>query len=102
METSLAPGFLIVASVIGTLIWLLIYRLKKHVPDKIQMANWAKESGFIILSAQRRLFLKGPFWQHGVLFVYRIKVRDYEGHEKAGWLRIEVFFFGPNPDVKWD
>lgn len=91
----------IVGAVVAGLVWLLVYRLQKRVPDKVRLAEWAMGNGFEILSANRRWILTGPYWYCKWPVVYRIRVRDEAGNEKAGWLCIEAPFYAINMEIKW-
>ena len=87
--------------VIVALTWWLVHRLRKRIPDKVRMAEWAMKNGLVILRAQRRWILTGPYWGYRWPVVYRILVRDCTGEERMGWLCIEAPFYGINMEVKW-
>ena len=93
-------GVSLVLLVIAALVWLLVDRLKKHIPDQTRIADWAKKNGVVVV-AERRRFWKGPFFSLGGLVVYRIRVRDGKGQEKERWLCIENFLHGYDTEVKW-
>jgi hypothetical protein len=98
---NIVVGYTILSAIIAMLVWLLVYRLRKHIPDQERIAEWAEMNGVVILATERRRFWKGPFFAHNGLVVYRIRVRDSEGHEREGWLCIANFLFGLDTEVRW-
>ena len=74
---------------------------KKRVPDKTRIAEWANKNSLEVLSAERRWILTGPYWLYRWPVVYRIRVRDGTGYEKAGWLCVEAPFYSINMEIKW-
>lgn len=88
-------------TVIAALTWWLIHRLRTRVPDKVRMAEWAKKNGVVILQAERRWILTGPYWGCRWPVVYRVLVLDGVGKERMGWLCIEAPGYGINMEVQW-
>ncbi|MCU0519480.1 MAG: hypothetical protein MUF84_02140 [Anaerolineae bacterium] len=70
------------------------------------LTRWAAASGYVIVEARPALFYRGPFfWSGRGQFVYRIAVRDGEGHLKAGWARCGDWLLGVakyKVEVSWD
>jgi hypothetical protein len=70
------------------------------------LARWTAENGYEIVEARPALFYRGPFfWSGRGQFVYRIAVRDGEGHVQAGWARCGDWLLGVAADkveVRWD
>ena len=83
---------------------VIIFRVatKKSVPAPARIEGWAKKSGVLILTAERRLFLKGPFWAQRGGAVYRVRVRDSRQEERDGWLRLQYALFGQDSEeIRW-
>ena len=68
--------------------------------------KWVSENRYDLLSAENRVFRKGPFmWSGKNQVVYRVQVRDEQGNERNGWVRCGHFFLGVLVDqveAKWD
>ncbi|HEX3358682.1 MAG TPA: hypothetical protein VHS31_17025, partial [Tepidisphaeraceae bacterium] len=69
--------------------------------------QWAQENGFQILSSERKLFLRGPFFFRSTKHqtIYYVSVRDAAGNIHRGWVRCGGWFGGLWSDtatVKWD
>ncbi len=58
--------------------------------------KWAAQNQFRIEQREHRLFRKGPFlWTTGRgQYVYRVVVRDQNGRERTGWVRLGSWLFG--------
>ena len=78
--------------------------------SKTILRRWAGENGFQIISfEQRYLFFTGPFkwWSNGRgQFVYRVVIRDRDGHERSGWVRCGSYLggvlFNNDVEVRWE
>jgi hypothetical protein len=61
--------------------------------QRLILQKWADENGLKILRSEERfLFGAGPFkWWSTVAKqpVYHITVRERDGHERSGWIRLE-------------
>jgi hypothetical protein len=101
MNLKFLLGITIQVALIAALTWWLIHRLRTRVPDKVRMAEWEKKNGVIIVRAERRWILTGPFWMCRWPVVYRILVRDSAGAERMGWLCIEAPGCGIKMEVQW-
>lgn len=71
------------------------------------MRHWATRNGFEIIDLKHRWIFKGPyFWNHSRCQpVFRVRVRDRHGNERAGWVRCGGWFTGVITDeatVIWD
>lgn len=81
---------------------LLVELVKAHVPDAVRMDEWARKNSLVLLSAERRYFLKGPFSFRNGLVVYRIRVSDSASVKKTGWLCTKNLFWQLGTEAKWD
>lgn len=76
---------------------------------KALLYSWAAESGFQILSFDKRyMFGTGPFkwWTNSRnQIVYYVRVRDRDGRERSAWVRCGNYFggvlFSKRTEVKW-
>jgi hypothetical protein len=69
--------------------------------------SWARANNLTVLSKERRLLLMGPMiWRTGrTQRVFRIKVRDQHGRQRAGWVRCGGRWTGLYSDqveARWD
>ena len=69
------------------------------------LQRWAKERAFRIEHYERRTWRKGPYtWDvspRGVR-VYYVRGRDFEGRERAGWVRCSECWGSDETEVSWD
>jgi hypothetical protein len=70
------------------------------------LEQWAAGNGYNLLLAERRLFWLGPFWWHTSKgqVVFHVTVRDQEGRERSGWVRVGSHFgglFSDKTEVRW-
>jgi hypothetical protein len=73
--------------------------------ERRRLEAWARREKLEIVSRQRRVWRRGPFDPLGQYLVFRIRVRDAEGKEKDGWVRLGSWFWGPWSDeaeARWD
>lgn len=87
---------------VAVLSWLWHFNRSRTLLDR-----WAEENGYEILSSERRIFSRGPFfWTTGKgQVVYYVAVRDSAGNPHSGWVRCGGYFLGllsDNVDVHWD
>jgi len=56
---------------------------------RVLARRWAEMHGYSFLTLQSRWIRKGPFWLRSIHWnlVFRFRVRDSIGGERAGWLR---------------
>jgi hypothetical protein len=71
------------------------------------LERWADRDGYVIVSAERCWFWRGPFWLRSdrEQVVYRVVVRDREGRTLSGYVRCGGWFLGVLSDdvaVEWD
>jgi hypothetical protein len=68
--------------------------------------QWAQRSGVELLSAQKRYLRTGPFLLYARgQFVYRVVVRDHDGADRSGWLRVGGWLAGVlshKAEIVWD
>jgi hypothetical protein len=99
---STAFAFAIPAALIAALVCLLIHRVRIHVPCDVRLKKWAEKKEVELLTAERRVLLKGPFFGWAWEPVYRIRIREKSGKEKIGWICFERFFNGSGIVTEWD
>jgi hypothetical protein len=84
----------------GFLIWLYFIR------PRSLLKQWASAYRFEIVKCRRRWLFKGPYtflYQHCA--IYRVMVRNHQGHERSGWVCFGDLVFGllmNATDVTWD
>ncbi len=63
--------------------------------SRVLLRRWAADNGFELLEYNYRMIRKGPFWwsQRGQV-VYRVRIRDRQGRERAGWVRCGSILLG--------
>jgi hypothetical protein len=71
------------------------------------LERWAERNGYRILQAQRRTFLRGPFFFYTAKGqeVFRVTVEDPQGQVRHGFVRCGSFWLGvlsDRADVRWD
>jgi acetamidase/formamidase len=69
--------------------------------------GWVAENGYTLLDAERRWFLRGPFFFFAGKGheVFRVEVRDAEGSTRRGYVRVGGWWLGLLSDkvaVEWD
>ena len=102
-----------VAAAIATVIivaQLAVNRLGRR-REILMLKRWAERSQFQLLEFRQRAFSEPApfsFWSSHRTPNYFIKVRDQEGKERSGWVRLGNFFesiyWGGRDEVKvkWD
>jgi hypothetical protein len=69
------------------------------------LLNWAQSSGVELITAERRYLRTGPFFlahDRGDA-VFKIVVRDQDGINRSGWLRVGIWWLYSNQTkVIWD
>lgn len=65
------------------------------------MAEWARNNTVELVSTQRRLFWRGPYFARRGPAVYRVRIRDAAGKEKDGWIGIVFHIPGFDTEVEW-
>jgi len=72
------------------------------------LADWAEKTGWQMVSIERRLFRRGPFWfwiGFGHPVVFRATMSTPAGERRTGFFRVEVRLLGfatGRIDAKWD
>lgn len=95
-------GFGVVAFVlvIGAIAW-------QNSRSRQILEKWAETNGYQLLNCEYQLFNQGPFFwttARGQV-VYRVTVREAQGRERAGWVRLGSWWWGLWSDqvkVRWD
>ena len=69
--------------------------------------DWARQNGIEILSAEFRLFRRGPlFWTTSKgQTVYYVTARMSDGSTRRGWVRVGSFWLGlfsDKVDARWE
>ena len=60
--------------------WVLYMHISR---SRYLLAKWAEDNGYQVLSAEYRLFHKGPFfWSSRGQTVYRVEVCDEQGNNR--------------------
>jgi hypothetical protein len=64
--------------------------------SRSMLRHWARRHNCEILSSEYRVFWRGPFfWTASrVQAVYYVKLREVDGCERIGWVRLGNWFFG--------
>jgi hypothetical protein len=97
------------ASVVAAIVIpaLVVYLVWFFPRARALVRHWAVRNGFEMLHCEHRFLFKGPYfwrdnrWQP----VFRVRVRDRQGHERLGWVRCGGSFTGVFSDeasVIWD
>ncbi len=91
---------LVGAAFVGGIIYFQIKRAS------FLLEQWAAENQYQLLRVQHRLFRRGPFWWSGKgQVIYRVDVRDEQGHDWLGWVRCGHWLTGLFSDAveaRWD
>jgi hypothetical protein len=92
-------GFAIALTVV--LLWWRYHRAATMIDE------WASHEGLEVVSKSVCWFWPGPFWFRTSRnqVVYRVRVRDQEGQEYSGYIRLGNWFLGLWIDevaVEWD
>ena len=71
------------------------------------LEHWAQNNGYEILSSERRVFRKGPFFwtANNGQEVYFVMIRTSEGKTQRGWVCCGSWFWGTFVDttkVRWE
>jgi hypothetical protein len=80
--------------------WILIFIRRQQS----RLRSWAAENGFHIVRIEKSGFTRPAkwFWRHSHdRAVFRVRVRDREGKERTGWIRLPIWF-GNQTEVLWD
>jgi hypothetical protein len=97
MEPILAL-LLLLGTLLGFAGWIVIFILR----EQSRLRTWAAENGFQIVRIERKGFKRPWFWRHSRdRAVLRVRVRDREGRERTGWIRLPIWF-GSQTEVQWD
>src|SRR5215510_62783 len=99
MEPILAL-LLLLGTLLGFAGWIVLFILRAQ--SRLRM--WAAENGFQIVRIERSGFKRPSkwFWRHSRdRAVLRVRVRDREGRERTGWIRLPILF-GNKAEVQWD
>lgn len=91
----------IVMFVFSIVMWI---RRMSIAQDRVD--QWAQQNGYEIISRQRRTMFRGPFWltTSKSQEVYEITVRDRDGNQREGYVRVGGMFLGmmsDNLEVRW-
>jgi hypothetical protein len=76
----------------GLVAWALFYGHYRWA--KRRLHAWARDNNLQIVQVQYRMFFRGPFTVLGKYEVFRICVKDAQGEERIGWVRLGGFFVG--------
>lgn len=91
---------LVAAVLAGFVAWIVLF-IRRGLS---RLRRWAAENGFQIVSVNRQgMNVGGPFRGLGNnrdRVVFLVRVRDREGKERVGWVRLPVRF-GKQAEVRW-
>ena len=92
--------FLVLVMTVGYIVW-------QGRRSRFLLSKWANESGIVLIEAEERTLLLGPFWSgtSNGQTVFRVRVRDRVGAEHSGWVRCGSWLLGIQTDrveVRWD
>ena len=74
---------------------LALYLVALNRRSNALLRKWDDDQGYELLSAEFRMFRKGPFWWSSrSQTVYRVEIRDGDGHLRSGWVRCGSWWFG--------
>jgi hypothetical protein len=99
----LVPGLVVVAFV-GLAVLSVFFRFSR---SRSLLDGWARSQGFRIVSREKCLFFKGPFFLTTAKGqdVYYVTVKDAQGQTRRGYVRVGGLFFGmlsENVEVRWE
>jgi hypothetical protein len=82
-----------------------VYLYRRFSGPPFLLQRWAKDHAYRILHFEYRYFAQGPFtWRlsHRGVLVYYVRVRDFEGRERSGWVRLSSAWGNDKTEVHWD
>jgi hypothetical protein len=100
--------FLQIVTTVAPLIVLVIVIVRwSHKRANEILHHWANNEGYTLISAENRYWRTGPYFlnHYRGQMIFRIVVRDSEGRERSGWVRIGSWFagvFSEKTHVTWD
>jgi hypothetical protein len=99
----LEPICIIVPLVLVAVVFFILQRTQ----SSNRLDQWADEHGYELLSVERRSTFRGGFsWTTSEgQEVFRVTVRDQNGEERSGYVRVGGHLLGQlsdRIDVKWD
>jgi len=91
--------------VVGTLIFF--YRVWEQDEAIRRVLAWAKANNYQIIDALSRRWASRPGHVPSSMLqmVFRVKIKDEDGRQREGWLRLGSYFLGlvsKEQDVFWD
>jgi hypothetical protein len=91
---------LVAAVLAGFAVWIVLF-IRRGLS---RLRGWAAENGFQIVSVNRQgMNVGGPFRGWGNTrdrVIFLVRVRDREGKERVGWVRLPIWF-GKQAEVRW-
>ena len=91
----------------GAVIIFVVYYGWLFPRSRLILKHWAARSGFQIMHSEFRWFFQGPYFLMSCKgqTVFRVKVRDPQGHERSGWVccgGIWTGLFSDHAEASWD
>jgi hypothetical protein len=88
---TIAPALIIGVLLVGLACYFYAFSRR----SSLVLEKWVSENGYQLLSAQLRLFRKGPYWWSSrSQSVYRVEILDAEGNMRSGWVRCGSWWMG--------
>ena len=78
--------------------------MARFIPPPKALTEWSRENGFEVLHFEARLWRRGPFsWRMSARSerVFLIKIKDFQGRTRIGWVRFFHRWGVPDEDVVW-
>jgi hypothetical protein len=93
--------------VVAIILLIIIMVVWQKTASSDRLGQWAQTQGYELLSVERRSMFRGGFsWTTSKgQEVFRITIRDQDGHVRKGYVRVGGYVLGQlsdNIDVKWD
>ena len=82
-----------------------LYLSRRFSGPPFHLQRWAKDHAYRVLHFEYRYFARGPFTRrlsHRGVRVYYVRVRDFEGRERSGWVRLSSPWATDKTEVYWD
>ena len=85
----------------------IAYSFTRYSKAYTMLDDWARASGYRLVSAERKTFFRGSFFfrTSKSQLVYRITVEGPDGTQYTGYARVGGWFMGllsDQVDVRWD
>ena len=107
MSNNAWSGIVVFVFMFGGLVWISYIAKISQLDETTLIDRWAKANGYQILHSELRYFRRGPLlWTSSKLqWVYYVRIRNQDGHERSGWVRFGGFLVGlmsNKTEVRWE